>query len=412
MRGIDKFGYLPSLLDPDLSSFKTQQALYSGGISNGSVSPTLPGTAVTMTTNLVRYPVFTSGIGDQLDCQLNIATVAQAQAAMNPPAIQQLPLGLATTPTAFLPPANAAAAMYAMINPGTYYLNQEEYYYFSAPIYAEVQSTNFLLNGALPNVPIVAYINDPIQGLIPMRRVYFLDSNQNPTLTYIDTQAINNNQIATTYENISNIQFLSASDGNSYVLSASASSNAVSASGSNGIDITLSYTLANSFTVLEEESGSSFISLQDSRGILAIYETGSGPQLTALALHPYYNPRQSGFVYMATDQYVPTNISTWVDPKSIPADGLTNFTVKAKVTNTYGTGHENFPVTITVGYREGTVTSVQSTDPFGYVYANFSASSLPQVVPITVTLQLFDGNNNPLTTILGQTYIEMYSGFQ
>jgi hypothetical protein len=133
--------------------------------------------------------------------------------------------------------------------------------------------------------------------------------------------------------------------------------------------------------------------------------------VTDLPLHPYYNPRTAGFVYLSADFYLPAALSVRVDPYAVPADGVTSYTVKVQISDAYGAGTAGLPVSVLVNYREGALSFNGTTDVFGFVTLNVPASSAAQTASVIATLQLVDATGTPLTTLLDQTYVEMFSSY-
>jgi hypothetical protein len=446
------FGFLPNLFDPQYAeTLSPQRIFYSGtlttipganytpsifgstifGESTFSATPSTtgyyvdfntPGTAIS-TATINRFMAFQAGIGQDTDCFLSIAfptDIAAATATAANQAAQQRQLnGTTYQPTPFVPLAQESDAWFAMVAPGVYYLNQEEHYFFSQPIYAETVSSNLLLNGAMPNTPVYASIVALDGGFTPLRRVYFTDDANNYTLTTSET--VSGNGTATvylTYEGLENINVLAASDGLTYTPSATGSldnSLTFTTVVPDTTELTISYQLQNSFYIdpSTTDIGSYFVMDQDQpTGVLILYEGGSGRNLTSLPLHPYFNPRNQGFVYVTSDFYLPTTMTVIADPASVVADGVTTFSVRVQVTDAAGNATNGLPVIILVSYREGTQTYNGTTDYYGQVSTHFPASEFSQVAQVTAAMQLFDDQGNPISTLLAQTFIEMYTPFE
>ena len=417
----DEFGFIPHLLDPDYHSQLTpRQIRYAGVLTEGQgqfgtsyIDFTKPGTALGVS-SAVRYPDFVSGIGDGDDCKLAIATPDQITSSNSRVPLQNILHGTDVTPV-FAIPTEELGAWWATIKPGVYFLNQEPHVFFAQPLYAEMSGTSLLLPGAKSSTVITAALYDSQAGLVPLRRVNFLDTSGNTTLyanaTLLGTGA---SSYELAYRDFWGAIAGTASDGLTYTVSANSTDNTVTVTPAlpAGVTLNVRYVLSRSFTVVDTPTGATIYADQSQPGgILVTYEGGGDVNVTDLPLHPYYNPRSSGFVYLCSDFYLPTQLAVRADPYAVPADGKTTFGVRVTVSDAYGSGTDGLPVSILVAYREGALSFSGVTDVFGTVTINVPASASAQLVAITATMQLSDSKGQPVSALLDQTFVELFSPY-
>lgn len=434
-----QFGFIPKALDPQYDQYlSAQQMMFtgslagtqsftglsaisgtaiagqnlSGHIPTGDYSVALsPGIALGASQTL-RYPDFRSGIGSDDDLLLSYANEAEVELA-NESILGPVQRSLLLADIGSVLPASASAAWPAAINPGVYYLNQEQHYLFSRPVYAETTTQQVFLEGCDPKQPIKAYLYDATTGLKELRRVYFTDGDGNLTLVCRETVSQEQSgYVLLSYSDVGNLTAIDSLTHSALVPSASGANQVVFPLGHSSIDV--SYTLNGSYIVVEGDNGSTFLmDKAQSSGVLIVYEGGEGPQITNMPLHPYYNPRTQGFVYLSSDYYLPTKLEVWADPTCVPAASGMSYNVKAKVTDSYGSGVAGLPVTILVNYTEGTLTaSGLITDTFGYVNVNIGASQYAQTAQVTATMQMVDQSGLPLSALIGSTFIEVYATYR
>jgi hypothetical protein len=466
------YGFLPNSWDPDyttslaptpiLGAFAASQVLhpldqltpvifgastYTGDfITDTSNVPvvgvdfTKAGTVIAQAP-LTRYEQFQSGIGFGTDGQLSLASdAALGQIA---PLSQQILNGTnqaLATPASFLNslvPLNSDA-WWATFAPGPYYLNQEQHLICSSPITVELYSKRGHLSGATQFTPMTVRAYNPANNSwISLRRCELTNSNGIPTTTFTETvsgaypvtsasnfSAIQvgyiDGTIITTFSNITNITCGVGSDGNQYtVTTPTVSGNQVYTTPALPLGVTLpvTYSLVNAYTIQPFPSANmAAIELDQvyAGGVVVTYDVGAPGTgyVSGFPLHPYFNPRQGGFVYLRSVAQLPQNLKIKTDPPSAVADGITTVTVYLSLTDSDGAGCAGQTVTLLVGWRGGPTTYELTTDVFGN--ANFRLPSSPtrQTVPITAMLQHYTDTNAPHRVLTGSTSVEFFTPYQ